>query len=110
MKVGFIGLGTMGASMAYNCLQGGNEMVVHDIRREAATRHLEAGAEWADSPRQVAEASEIVFTSLPGPTEVEAVGLGEDGHPGGSQREQGLLRPQHQHTGLDPPHTRTSGS
>ena len=79
MKVGFIGLGTMGASMAYNCLQGGNEMVVHDIRRESATQHLEAGAVWADSPRQVAESSEIVFTSLPGPTEVEAVGLGEDG-------------------------------
>ena len=79
MKVGFIGLGTMGASMAYNCLQGGNEMVVHDIRRESATRHLEAGADWADSPREVAEASEIVFTSLPGPVEVEAVGLGEDG-------------------------------
>ena len=79
MKVGFIGLGTMGASMAYNCLQGGNEMVVHDIRRESATQHLEAGAVWADSPRAVAEASEIVFTSLPGPTEVEAVGLGEDG-------------------------------
>ena len=54
-------------------------MVVHDIRRESATRHLEAGADWADSPREVAEASEIVFTSLPGPTEVEAVGLGEDG-------------------------------
>ena len=79
MKVGFIGLGTMGASMAYNCLQGGNEMVVHDIRREAATRHLEAGAVWADSPREVAETTEIVFTSLPGPVEVEAVGLGEDG-------------------------------
>ena len=79
MKVGFIGLGTVGASMAYNCLQGGNEMVVHDIRRESATRHLEAGADWADSPREVAEASEIVFTSLPGPTEVEAVGLGDDG-------------------------------
>ena len=79
MKVGFIGLGTMGASMAYNCLQGGNEMVVHDIRRESATQHLEAGAVWADSPREVAESSEIVFTSLPGPTEVEAVGLGDDG-------------------------------
>ena len=79
MKVGFIGLGTMGSSMAYNALQGGNEMVVHDIRREAATRHLEAGAEWADTPREVAEASEIVFTSLPGPIEVEAVALGEDG-------------------------------
>ena len=79
MKVGFIGLGTMGGSMAYNALQGGNELVVHDIRRESATRHLEAGAAWADTPREVAEASEIVFTSLPGPTEVEAVALGEDG-------------------------------
>ena len=79
MKVGFIGLGTMGGSMAYNTLQGGHELVVHDIRRESATPHLEAGATWADTPRQVAEASDIVFTSLPGPTEVEAVALGEDG-------------------------------
>ena len=79
MKVGFIGLGTMGASMAYNCLQGGNDMVVHDIRRESVTPLLEAGATWADTPREVAESSEIVFTSLPGPTEVEAVALGEEG-------------------------------
>jgi 3-hydroxyisobutyrate dehydrogenase-like beta-hydroxyacid dehydrogenase len=78
-KVGFIGLGTMGGSMAYNCLQGGNEMIVHDIRREAATPHLEAGAAWADTPREVAEACEVVFTSLPGPTEIEAVALGEAG-------------------------------
>ena len=79
MKLGFIGLGTMGGSMAYNALQGGHEMVVHDLRREMATPHLEAGATWADTPRQVAEVSDIVFTSLPGPTEVEAVALGEDG-------------------------------
>ena len=79
MKVGFIGLGTMGASMAYNCLQGGNDMVVHDIRRESVTPLLEAGATWADTPREVPESSEIVFTSLPGPTEVEAVALGEEG-------------------------------
>lgn len=78
-KVGFIGLGTMGASMAYNCQQGGNDLVVHDIRREAATPHLEAGARWADTPRAVAESSDLVFTSLPGPVEVEAVSLGEDG-------------------------------
>ena len=76
-KVGFIGLGTMGASMAYNCLQGGNAMVVHDIRRESATQHLEAGAQWADTPRAVAEQSDVVFTSLPGPVEVEAVAQGE---------------------------------
>ena len=79
MKIGFIGLGTMGGSMAYNALDGGNEMVVHDINPASATRHLEAGAAWADTPREVAERSEIVFTSLPGPTEVEAVALGEAG-------------------------------
>ncbi|MDP6453375.1 MAG: NAD(P)-dependent oxidoreductase [SAR202 cluster bacterium] len=79
MKVGFIGLGTMGASMAMNAIKGGHELVVNDIRRESATPHLEAGAQWADTPRQVAEESEIVFTSLPGPREVEAVALGEDG-------------------------------
>jgi 3-hydroxyisobutyrate dehydrogenase len=79
MKIGFIGLGTMGGSMAFNTIQGGHELVVHDIRRESATRHLEAGATWADSPREVAESSDIVFTSLPGPTEVETVFLGDDG-------------------------------
>jgi 3-hydroxyisobutyrate dehydrogenase len=69
----------MGGSMAYNCLQGGNEMVVHDLRRESATPHLEAGAVWADTPREVAQTCEVVFTSLPGPIEIEAVALGEAG-------------------------------
>jgi len=79
MKIGFIGLGTMGASMASNVQKAGHELVVHDVRREAATPHLAAGARWADTPRQVAEASEIVFTSLPGPPEVEAVAVGKNG-------------------------------
>jgi 3-hydroxyisobutyrate dehydrogenase len=69
----------MGGHMAFNALGGGNEMVVHDINPAAATRHLEAGATWADTPKEVAEQSEIVFTSLPGPTQVEAVALGESG-------------------------------
>ena len=79
MKVGFIGLGTMGGHMAYNALNGGNDLVVHDINQAAAARHLEGGAAWVDSPKEVAEQSEIVFTSLPGPTQVEAVALGESG-------------------------------
>jgi 3-hydroxyisobutyrate dehydrogenase-like beta-hydroxyacid dehydrogenase len=79
MQVGFIGLGTMGSSMALNTLKGGHALVVHDINRDAAAPHLEAGATWADTPRAVAEASEIVFTSLPGPPEVDAVALGEHG-------------------------------
>ncbi|MBI3043430.1 MAG: NAD(P)-dependent oxidoreductase [Betaproteobacteria bacterium] len=73
MKVGFIGIGTMGASMALNVRAKGYELVVNDLRREAAAPHLKAGAAWADSPRQVAEAADVVFTSLPGPREVEAV-------------------------------------
>ncbi len=79
MKIGFIGLGTMGGSMSLNIRKAGYDMVVHDVRREAAARHIEMGCEWADSPREVAAASEIVFTSLPGPPEVEAVALGENG-------------------------------
>ena len=73
MKVGFIGLGTMGASMALHVRSAGYALVVNDLRREAAAPHLAAGATWADSARRVAEASDVVFTSLPGPREVESV-------------------------------------
>ncbi|MBI4635990.1 MAG: NAD(P)-dependent oxidoreductase [Candidatus Rokubacteria bacterium] len=79
MKIGFIGLGTMGRHMASNLMKAGHELVVHDVRREAAAPHREAGARWAETPREVAEASDVVFTSLPGPPEVEAVALGEQG-------------------------------
>jgi 3-hydroxyisobutyrate dehydrogenase len=69
----------MGGGMALNLRKAGHELVVHDIRREAGARHLEAGCEWADTPRRVAESCEVVFTSLPGPPEVEAVATGEGG-------------------------------
>jgi 3-hydroxyisobutyrate dehydrogenase-like beta-hydroxyacid dehydrogenase len=79
MQVGFIGLGTMGASMASNLQKSGYKLVVHDVQRQNAGVHLAAGAQWADSPKAVAEACEVVFLSLPGPPEVEAVALGKDG-------------------------------
>lgn len=79
MRVGFIGLGNMGGPIALNIVKAGHSVVVHDLRREAATDHLELGARWADSPKAVAQASEVVFTCLPGPKEIEAVALGEDG-------------------------------
>jgi 3-hydroxyisobutyrate dehydrogenase len=79
MKVGFIGLGTMGGGMA-SCLQRrGFELVVHDVRREAALPHLAAGAAWADSPSELALDVECVFTSLPGPAEFADVVLGAHG-------------------------------
>jgi 3-hydroxyisobutyrate dehydrogenase-like beta-hydroxyacid dehydrogenase len=79
MQLGFIGLGTMGASMAANLQNAGHQLVVHDIRRANAEPHLAAGARWVETPRQVAEAADVVFTSLPGPPEVEAVALGTEG-------------------------------
>ena len=79
MKIGFIGLGTMGRHMASNLIRAGHALVVHDVRREAAAPHRDAGAGWADTPRALAEATDVVFTSLPGPPEVEAVALGEQG-------------------------------
>ncbi len=79
MKIGFIGVGTMGRHMALHLIEAGHELTVHDLRREAAEPHLAAGARWADSPAELARDVEIVFTSLPGPVEVEAVALGEAG-------------------------------
>src|SRR2546423_11927732 len=79
MKVGFIGLGTMGASMASNLQRAGYELVVNDVREEAASPHLAAGAAWADTPRPRAAASGGVLTSLPGPTAGRGVALGPTG-------------------------------
>ena len=79
MRVGFIGVGTMGRHMAANLQRAGYEMVVHDARREAAEPHLAAGATWAETPAGAAENAAVVFTSLPGPAEVEAVALGDAG-------------------------------
>ena len=67
MKVGFIGLGTMGSHMALNVRKGGHDVVVHDLREAAAGPHLAAGCSWASSAREVAEKSDVVFTSLPNP-------------------------------------------
>lgn len=79
VKLGFIGLGTMGRHMALHLLGAGHQVAVFDTRREAAEEHLAAGAIWAGSVAGVAEGAAAVFTSLPGPPEVEAVTLGPGG-------------------------------
>ena len=79
VKLGFIGLGTMGRHMALHLLGAGHQVTVFDTRREAAEEHLAAGAIWAGSVAGVAEGAAAVFTSLPGPPEVEAVTLGPGG-------------------------------
>src|SRR6266849_588722 len=77
--VGFVGLGTMGGPMAANLQKAGFKLVVHDLRRQAASHHLNSGAVWADSPRALAREADVIFSSLPEPSDVEAVALGPDG-------------------------------
>src|SRR5437588_12962105 len=77
--VGFVGLGTMGGRMAANVQRAGFKLLVHDLHRQAASHHLAAGAIWADSPRAPASEADVIFSSLPGPSDVEAVALGPDG-------------------------------
>ena len=79
MRVGFIGLGMMGKGMAANLQKAGHDLVVHDLSRAAAEPFLAKGAVWANSPKEVGAQSEMVFTSLPVPADVEQVATGPNG-------------------------------
>lgn len=79
MKIGFIGVGNIGAPIAGQLLRAGHNLVVHDLRRAAAEPLLAAGAIWCDSPAALAAECDAVATCLPGPAEMEQVCLGPDG-------------------------------
>ena len=79
MKVGYIGLGTMGGPMALNLLKAKHEVFVHDLDEDTAKDHIMKGATWTKSPAEMAQKCSVVFTSLPGPAEMKAVALGNDG-------------------------------
>ncbi len=79
MKVGFIGLGVMGAPMAANIVRGGHELTVFDLNPAAVATLVQAGAKAAASPSEVGAASDIVVTMLPLPAHVEQVVLGPNG-------------------------------
>jgi len=79
MKIGFIGLGTMGGPMARNLIRKGHALVVSDMQPAAVAALVEAGATTAASPRDIAAQSEIVITMLPDAPDVERVALGADG-------------------------------
>jgi 3-hydroxyisobutyrate dehydrogenase len=79
VKVGFIGLGHMGGPMSANILAAGHDLVVHDVRADAAAGLLAAGAAWASSPRETGAGRDVVITMLPTPRHVADVVLGPDG-------------------------------
>ncbi len=89
--IGFIGLGIMGRPMALNLLRAGYSLVVHNRTREKESELVSEGARAADSPLEVAGASDIVITMLPDSPDVEQVYLGEDGVIAGARAGQLLI-------------------
>jgi 3-hydroxyisobutyrate dehydrogenase-like beta-hydroxyacid dehydrogenase len=77
--IGFIGLGNMGGNMAARYLGAGYTVYGEAADRNAAQHLIDQGLRWADTPREVAEAADIVMTSLPNDDVVEAVATGPDG-------------------------------
>lgn len=79
LKVGYIGLGIMGKSIARNILKAGFPLVVHNRSQSAVNELVAEGAVKANSPAEVASQVDIVFTNLPDSPDVEKVVLGERG-------------------------------
>jgi 3-hydroxyisobutyrate dehydrogenase len=78
-RIGWIGVGVMGSSMCGHLMQKGFSATVHNRTKEKATALLDQGAAWGDSPRQVAEQSDVVFAIVGYPRDVREVFLGEEG-------------------------------
>jgi 3-hydroxyisobutyrate dehydrogenase len=79
MDIGFIGVGNMGAGMAQNLLKAGYTLTINDLNRDRAAPLLEHGARWGENVQQVVTQSQVTFTSLPRPADVETVALGPEG-------------------------------
>ncbi len=79
MKIGYIGLGNLGAHLAGSLVRAGFEVTVHDLDRNAAAGLLQAGASWSSSPEEAARRSDTIITCLPSPAAVAAVVSGPNG-------------------------------
>src|SRR5512147_549479 len=79
LKVGYIGLGLMGKSIARNILKAGFPLVVHNRSRAVVDELVAEGATGASSPKEIAAQVDVVFTNLPDTPDVEKVALGESG-------------------------------
>ena len=73
MKIGFIGLGNVGGKLAGSLVRNGYALTIRDLNRNLAQPLLERGASWAESPRAMAEACDVLITCLPNPVASAAV-------------------------------------
>lgn len=78
-KIGWVGIGVMGRSMCGHLLSAGHEVKVYTRTKASAESVLAAGAQWCDTPGEVAVGSEFVFTIVGFPADVRSVYLGQDG-------------------------------
>nr|WP_306076862.1 2-hydroxy-3-oxopropionate reductase [Neobacillus sp. 179.-C4.2 HS]MDP5196871.1 2-hydroxy-3-oxopropionate reductase [Neobacillus sp. 179.-C4.2 HS] len=78
-KIGFIGLGIMGKPMSKNLIKAGYQLIVSDFNKNAVSELQQLGAEVAETPKDIAEKSDIVITMLPNSPNVKQVALGENG-------------------------------
>lgn len=78
-KIGFIGTGVMGKSMASHLLKAGHDLYTYTRTKEKASDLVEAGAFWCESPAEVAKQSDVVITIVGYPADVEEVYLGNEG-------------------------------
>ncbi len=95
LRLGWIGTGVMGASMAGRLLAVGYPISVHNRTRSKSISLLERGAQWCDTPEEVALQSDIVFTMVGYPTDVRQVVFGSDGILNAWQRNRRLNCTQH---------------
>jgi 3-hydroxyisobutyrate dehydrogenase len=79
MKIGFIGLGNVGGKLAGSLLRNGFDLTVRDLNQEIARPFLDNGAKWADSPKKLAEAVDLIITCLPNPAASATVIEADDG-------------------------------
>lgn len=79
MRIGFIGIGVMGASIVQHLLRAGHEMTVYTRTKEKAKDVLEQGAIWASSPKELARNKDIIFTMVGLPNDVRDIYFGENG-------------------------------
>ena len=79
MKIGFIGLGNVGAKLAGSLVRNELDVVVRDLDRAAAQPLLDAGAEFGESPKQMAQSCDVIITCLPSPAICAEVVEGTDG-------------------------------
>jgi 3-hydroxyisobutyrate dehydrogenase len=84
-RIGWIGTGVMGASMCGHLLSAGFSATVYNRSKSKAQTLLDRGARWADTPKAVAAASDVVFSIVGFPADVRAVTLGADGSLAGSR-------------------------